>query len=72
MAELHSYTCDQCGAMKKEANHWFKAYVLTEPNVGVVIVPAEFEAPGIVREKRLDLCSHSCVSKLVSKVLGDD
>lgn len=42
MAKIEKYTCDMCGAEKKEANHWFRVFVFpasVKDGQAIYIVP---------------------------------
>ena len=72
MADLFTKTCDGCGIIKKESDDWYKAFVIASPHDGLLIMPADLELPPYVPvAQRLDLCSHSCISKAVSRELSN-
>jgi hypothetical protein len=57
--------CDECGAVKKEANHWWQAQI----DRLVVLAPIELALIPADGAVNLDLCSESCVQKTVSKYM---
>jgi hypothetical protein len=60
--QVHTYKCDMCGTVKGENNHWFR--VCTAQGIKLEawsVMPAS--------ETTLDLCSDSCVIKIVQKWL---
>jgi hypothetical protein len=61
--------CDECGAIKKDVNHWFIAIGTAERFT--VTLP---ETSGYLQlgpgERALDLCSESCASKAMSRAIG--
>lgn len=70
--ELNTYKCDECPAIRKEANHWFKMTIIAN-----AIIIQRWDMPeleGIPRnpthDKRLHLCSESCAAKAMSKAIG--
>jgi hypothetical protein len=61
--------CDECGAIKRDVNHWFVAFGDADR---FVVTRAETSGylqlgPG---ERALDLCSESCCSKAMSRAIG--
>jgi hypothetical protein len=76
MAELKTHVCDECGALKGGANHWFVAYtVATGAGRAFCVAPWDARRTGVMLDIRcfdvvLHLCSESCTSKAMSKYLG--
>lgn len=69
MAEQTVYTCDECGKVKGETNHWFRA--LTEGR-SIVFTPWD-EPIGYPDDKdrpERHLCGHACAIQLLSKTIG--
>jgi hypothetical protein len=65
MARPTQIVCDVCGAVKREANHWW--YILIdEPWPGALTL---IESPDKPQEVGLDLCSEQCVHATVSKYM---
>jgi len=64
MAALVTRTCDVCGAVKREANHWF---ILEKMKGGYLVLPAE---AGDAYVGVLDLCSEDCLQKKESELRG--
>lgn len=68
-------TCDECGAQKKQTNHWFvllRANFIDPGRVsGVIVAHAEMEASlsqiGKDSDTMFDLCSEQCVTRAVGK-----
>lgn len=71
MAQLNTVTCDECGALKREANHWFKAIASKELH-RFEICPFREELTGYPEngKRELDLCSESCAVKVMSRAMG--
>ena len=74
MAELNTFRCDECPAIRKETNHWFKAiaapgYVfLRKWDCGLLTEIRDLQMrPGAIE---LHLCSESCAAKAMSKAIG--
>ena len=61
-------TCDECGAQKKETNHWWAMHVrpahLNFP-AGIELTTFE-DCPGL-EGTVLDLCSEQCVTRAIGK-----
>ncbi len=68
MAELTQYKCDVCGAVKGEANHWYKMRVLD----ALHIYRWDFGGEGgsDLSGQRLHLCGQACVLKKVNEFMG--
>jgi len=71
MSDYNTKRCDECGALKKEANGWFIAYAI----VGKFLLLAPMNCPpqveGVFRQSQcMDLCSESCVARATSKTIG--
>lgn len=67
-----SITCDGCGTVKKETNHWFK---LVTDGESLVIFPASKPRRALTKDCRAthntqDLCGSACVIKKVSEFLS--
>ena len=66
-----STTCDVCGRVKGETNHWLVA-VSSPICVGVMYVPAEcISNPRWPEYIYLDICGHGCASKHFAAWLAD-
>jgi hypothetical protein len=60
------FTCDGCGAQKKEANHWFFA-----TSVGGIFRLSAWNSSGIEDSgDESHYCGEKCVLKAVSEFLG--
>ena len=62
-------TCDVCGTMKKDTNHWF---VLVQNKTSVTVftsAPDGVSSP-IPRIKGTDCCGEACVLKKVSELIS--
>lgn len=68
MADLNTQTCDECGIIKKEANHWFKA-VKAGPQFWIGPWDSEMPDP-FVQFKLLHICSETCATKVMSRTIG--
>lgn len=70
--KVETYACDICGAQRKDANHWFKAYRLNGV-VGIVIVSWEVTVVSGKLElsvhSEAHLCGADCVTQWLSKNL---
>lgn len=61
-----TYTCDECGAVKGESNHWFVADI-DGSYFGILRWPPESaESPS---GERLHLCGLGCATKAMTKAL---
>lgn len=65
--EFISYKCDECGAVKAEANHWFLACIMFGPRF--VITPWGSELPDTASP--LHLCGLSCAVKAMQKSMQE-
>ena len=66
MTRLATYTCDECKAVKKEANHWWLvAQSQDDGQPALVIRPhienSSWEGAG------LDFCGIECASRFISR-----
>lgn len=60
--------CDECGAEKREANHWFQARLFTH-TAGVSVVFEKWFETGQPTE-RVDLCGAECAAKVLQRWLS--
>ena len=61
-------TCDECGRVKQETNHWWTAFVNANPGVNCLEFSPYQHHSGIPVGFRLyDLCSEECAHKLLAK-----
>jgi hypothetical protein len=60
--QINTYKCDMCGTVKGENNHWFRIC-----NADGIKLEAWNKMPS--SETTVDLCSDSCVIKVVQKWL---
>ena len=80
--KIETFACDVCKVQKKDANHWFKVYILRplrsksddrapEPT-GFVVTTWEAEKPtmtnGDIGEAG-HICGHNCATQYISKKL---
>ena len=72
MAEVSTQSCDECGILRKDANHWFRAFV--RPGVFTItgwdeqrVKFVELRGSG---GKEMHLCSESCAVKAMCKAIG--
>lgn len=81
MSEVSTFRCDECGKLKEEANHWYKALVFRpppaasnrfmvepwdSPNLGVAI---KGEIGWVAPERVLHLCGMGCAVKAMTKAM---
>jgi hypothetical protein len=65
-------TCDICGAVKGETNHWLVAFQF-EGYAGITIVPADAVSPDsrtLPKVQADDICGHACATKRFSQFLS--
>lgn len=68
MADLNTQVCDECGAIKKETNHWYRA--VKEGNQ-FWIAPWATQVPDpFVHMKLLHICSERCATMTMAKAIG--
>ena len=65
MADVSSSYCDVCGALKKEANHWFRVWT---NDIDVVISPWNRILDTI--SKHQHACGEGHALKLAARLLG--
>ena len=58
--QVNTYKCDVCGALKKEANHWFMAGTGMIGDARFIVVPWGGSLPG---GATLHLCGIGCATK---------
>ena len=68
MSQSLTYHCDVCGAVKKEANRWLRAYE-HNPGPGITIVP--WERSAVRKEDEMHLCGMECAHKAMAKALTE-
>lgn len=74
MAEIATFRCDECGKLKEEANHWYRAIRWMrsiegkpeEPAFTIVTWGQKLECPG---ERQLHLCGMNCAVKAMTKAV---
>lgn len=66
MAKTVTYTCDNCGAVKEETNHWF---FLRGDNSGLELNLWDNEV-ALQADTLLTLCGDACVLAKVQEFLG--
>ncbi len=69
--QAETITCDECGVLKREANHWLVA--ITRPEFeGIIFQPAETtESPRNPLFFYKDLCGHGCAHKKLGAYLDE-
>jgi hypothetical protein len=71
--QFQSHKCDECGRVKGEANHWYRATRLPGPRF--VIVPWDtplFRVPDPAATEQ-HLCGEGCATKALLRAMsGDD
>jgi hypothetical protein len=74
MSEVSTFRCDECGKIKEEANHWYKALVFrTPPAASKQFMVAPWDSPDlefvIEDERILHLCGMGCAVKAMTKAM---
>lgn len=72
MINSNHTTCDVCGAVKGETNHWLVAFELKGVS-GINFVPAEDvagDSRNLPNVKADDICGHACATKRFSQFLS--
>lgn len=64
MAEVKTYSCDECKTQKKDANHW---WLISESNNRESITIYQWKNP---TNNRKHFCSHECVVRHIQKWMG--
>ena len=62
MSREERITCDQCGAVKKETNHWYSADVSGH---GIFLLGP----PGSISSVAQDICGHQCAIAALNQFL---
>ena len=64
------YTCDQCGAEKKETNHW---WTILKVGPSIAVAPMEYPLDRAVvgYPPEFHLCGQACVVAYVNAFLSD-
>ncbi len=71
MAIVNTVSCDECGAVRGEANHWFRALVFTFSGGRKFIIQEwQVELTPPSGDTELHLCSEQCAAKAMSKAIG--
>ena len=70
MAEVSTFRCDECGKLKEEANHWFRAAEIAGPCFMLMTWgdSEELISPDEI-EKTLHLCGMGCALKAMAKAM---
>ena len=64
MSRAERITCDQCGAVKKETNHWYTAAV-TGHRKFVICLSADL----LTEPNYQDICGHQCAIAALNQFL---
>ena len=64
MSESLTFRCDECGKLKEESDHWYKAQIL--PGLRFVVTIWEQTLPDPTA-KKLHLCGMECAVKAMAK-----
>lgn len=64
MADIHTQSCDVCGTLRKETNHWFKGIVRSDRG-GIFLVPWGVDT----RTPDAHLCGIECTLKWAGREL---
>ena len=67
MSVTKKYSCDVCGAERKEANHWFLVYAPLDTTKSIFITAFSFA--NAEREEAINICGESCLHKWISSNL---
>ena len=68
MSTVQIIRCDECGEIKKEVNHWFKAWTSSGvDDMGIVMF-----SPWIEKSIGLDLCGQECVTKVLQRWMATE
>lgn len=62
MSREERIICDQCGAVKKETNHWYSADVSAH---GIFLLGP----PGSISSVAQDICGHQCAIAALNQFL---
>lgn len=65
--KVELYKCDICGAVKQEANHWYRASRNDAPSFYIVPRHDEYTAT-----KEMHLCGLECAGKAMHKALAGE
>lgn len=74
MSEVSTFRCDECGKLKEEANHWYKALVFgPPPATSNRFMVALWDSPylefAIEGKRILHLCGMGCAVKAMTKAM---
>jgi hypothetical protein len=64
MAQRIEYVCDECGAVRKDANHWF----VMDNSLPTILTVRPFTPENAKHGKHL--CGEGCVTKMFARVMG--
>lgn len=70
VAETRTFTCDGCGAVKKESNHWWKLAVESE-----VLLLARWDETGWLNREDTPVahvCGRACALKKVEEFMSHE
>ena len=62
MSREERITCDQCGAVKKETNNWYRAWIYGDQ---FRLSHASIESEGVEQ----DICGHQCAIAALNQFL---
>lgn len=67
--KIDTYQCDICQVQKRDANHWFRGYKLSDQR-GIVIIGWDAIPTGdVVEDFEAHLCGADCLHQWLSKNL---
>jgi hypothetical protein len=62
MADVRTFTCDRCGILKKDSNHWFQVKVTATE----IIITTIAGMP----DRTHDVCGMNCLQAVVQTAAG--
>jgi len=66
--KIETYSCDECGSLRRESNHWWMISQIRWPNVtGYCILPWCDSGD---RDVLVHLCGLECIQRRLSKLLS--
>lgn len=70
LATVQSIMCDECGRVKGEVNHWFKAAVISSTRENHWLAVSPFDMPNQYADSGIkDYCSQECLTKVFQRFL---
>jgi hypothetical protein len=69
MSDVFTSRCDECGKLKQEANHWFRAVKSHDPRFVIVPWEVNLDPDPDAGDESLHLCGMGCAVKAMSKAM---